>query len=226
MKFEHCPVDLGYQDLASETKPSGRKYCDPNGNFYPSITTVLSIMTRDHILEWKNRVGEEEAEKTAFQASSRGTILHDTVEQYIKNNPDYKKGLMPYNLYMFNSIKQILDKNIGKVFAQECALYSKHLGLAGRVDCVAEFDGEISIIDFKTSKYSKEKEKINNYFTQECAYAIMWEERTGTPITKLVTIMASDYDSPTVYIEHRDNWVKTLLNTIKQYKMENDANVI
>ena len=107
---------------------------------------------------------------------------------------------------------------IGTIYAQECPLYSKHLGVAGRVDCVAEFDGKLSIIDFKTSLKPKKKEWISKYFMQETAYAIMWEERTGKPITQLVTIMDVDDNEPLLFIEHRDNWAKQLLQTIDDYK--------
>lgn len=221
MNFKYEPIDLGYDDLVAETGENGRKYVDPEGNWYPSITTVLSILSRDFIEEWKKRVGEEEANAISYRAATRGTAIHEMAEQYLLNNPDYKEGRLPSDLFSFNTIKPILDSRVGRIYAQECPLYSKHLGVAGRVDCVAEFDGKLSIIDFKTSKKPKKAEWIHNYFIQEAAYAIMWEERTGMPITQLVTVMTVDHDSPMVFIEHRDNWVNKLLGTIKQYKQEN-----
>jgi hypothetical protein len=124
---------------------------------------------------------------------------------------------MPHIMQSLNSLKPFLHR-IGTIYAQECPLYSKHLGVAGRVDCVAEFDGKLSIIDFKTSLKPKKKEWITKYFMQETAYAIMWEERTGKPITQLVTIMDVDDSEPLLFIEHRDNWAKQLLQTIDDYK--------
>ena len=118
----------------------------------------------------------------------------------------------------FLTVKDILDERIGKVYGQELPLYSDHLGVAGRVDCVAEFDGKISIIDYKTSRKPKLRKYIENYFQQEAAYAIMWEERTGVPITQLVTIIAVDNEPAQVFVEHRDNWSEKLLNTIELYK--------
>ena len=125
---------------------------------------------------------------------------------------------MPNVIENFKDIKGILDERIGKVYAQEIPLYSDHLGLAGRVDCVAEFDGVLSIIDFKTSRKLKKKKWIEGYFIQESAYAIMWEERTKTPIVNLVTIISVDGEPAQVFKEHRDNWTPKLLETIDEYK--------
>ena len=120
-------------------------------------------------------------------------------------------------LFDFNRIKNILDDRIGLVYGQELPLYSDHLKVAGRVDCVAEFDGKLSIIDYKTSRKTKKKEWIDGYFMQECFYAIAWEERTGMPITQLVTIISVDDAPAQVFIEHRDNWDKKLVETIEKY---------
>ena len=216
--FEHVKVDLGYGDLDSETKTTGRNYVTPDGKRYPSVTTVLSILTEDSIREWRARVGEETANKISHRASTRGTAVHAIIEDYINNEPEYAKKYMPNVYDNFLSVKSVLDDRIGKVYAQECALYSEHLGVAGRVDCIADFDGKISIIDFKTAKKPKKAEWITNYFIQESAYAVMWEERTGMPITQLVTIVAVDNEQPQIFIEHRDKWTEQLRDTITEYK--------
>jgi len=216
--FKHENVDLGYEDLVAETSSSGRKYAAPNGVRYPSVTTVLSILNEEFIQRWRARVGEEEANKVSHRASTRGTAVHDCIEKYLDNNEDYAKEYLPNIIDNFNAIKPVLDERICTIYLQEAALYSEHLGLAGRVDCVGEFDGVLSIIDFKTSKKIKKKEWITNYFIQEAAYAIMWEERTGTPIVNLVTIITVDNEAPQVFVEHRDNWVPKLLETINEYK--------
>lgn len=215
--FIHETIDLGYSDLDAETTSSGRLYRTPGGGF-PSVTTVLSILTEDHIREWRARVGEDEANKISHRASTRGTAVHAIIEDYINNKEDYAEKYMPNVVENFLSVKPVLDERIGTVYAQECALYSKHLGVAGRVDCIAEFDSTISIIDFKTAKKPKKAEWITNYFIQESAYAIMWEERTGIPITQLVTIVAVDNEQPQIFIEHRDNWTEKLRDTITEYK--------
>ena len=217
-RFEHVGIDLGYDDILAETTDTGRKYKCPNGVSYPSVTTVLSILNEDAIRKWRQRVGEEEANKISHRAATRGTAVHEIIEDYLNNKADYTEGYMPNVIENFKDVKGILDANIGKVYAQEVPLYSDHLGLAGRVDCVAEYNGKLSIVDFKTSRKTKKKEWITNYFIQESAYAIMWEERTKQPITQLVTIISVDNEDPQVFVEHRDNWTKKLLETINEYK--------
>lgn len=217
-KFEHIGVDLGYDDINAETTDTGRKYKCPNGISYPSVTTVLSILSEDAIRAWRKRVGEEEANKISHRAATRGTAVHSIIEDYINNKEDYSEGYMPNVIENFKDVKGILDERIGKVYAQEVPLYSEHLELAGRVDCVAEFDGVLSIVDFKTSRKLKKKKWIEGYFIQESAYAIMWEERTGMPIVNLVTIISVDGEEAQVFKEHRDNWAPKLLETINEYK--------
>lgn len=217
-KFEHIGVDLGYDDINAETTDTGRKYKCPNGISYPSVTTVLSILSEDAIRAWRKRVGEEEANKISHRAATRGTAVHSIIEDYINNKEDYSEGYMPNVIENFKDVKGILDERIGKVYAQEVPLYSEHLELAGRVDCVAEFDGVLSIVDFKTSRKLKKKQWIEGYFIQESAYAIMWEERTGIPIVNLVTIISVDGEEAQVFKEHRDNWAPKLLETINEYK--------
>jgi len=216
MKFIHEYVDLGYDDLAVETTERGRRYVDPSGGDYPSVTTVLSILSEDAIREWRARVGEEEANRVSHRASTRGTSVHAIVENYLKNEDT--SGYLPHIQQSLRNLKPILDNRIGKIFGIETALYSKHLGLAGRCDCVAEFDGVPSIIDFKTSKRIKTKDKISSYFAQMSAYAIMWEERTGMPIINTVVIMDVDDNEPLVFKEHRDNYTPLLFDTIKEYR--------
>ena len=116
------------------------------------------------------------------------------------------------------NLKPVLDENITTIYGLEVPLFSEHLGVAGRCDCIAEFNGVPSIIDFKTSRYIKKKEKISNYFAQGAAYSIMWEERTGLTAPNIVIIMDVDHEKPSVFVEHRDNWTELLHNTIKEYR--------
>jgi hypothetical protein len=204
--FEHLNYDLGYADLESETLETGRHYQTPDGKKYPSITTCLSILSEKGIAAWRKRVGDVEADKISFRASTRGTAVHEIIEDYINNVPNYTKKYMPNIVANFLDVKEILDTRIGKVYAQEVPLYSHHLGVAGRVDCVAEY------------KKAKLRKYVEAYFMQESFYAIAWEEITGLPITQLVTIIAVDNDEPQVFIEHRDNWSGPLQDTIKKYK--------
>jgi len=218
MNFIHEPIEL--LELKAKTSKTGRMYTTPTGEEYPSITTVLSILSRDSIQKWRERVGEEEANKISRIASTRGTKVHELLERYVDNEPDFLKGELPHIVQSFKDVQPILDSKLDKVYAQEAPLYSDHLGLAGRVDCVGVWNGKNSIIDYKTSRKPKKKEWVSNYFMQCAAYAVMWEERTGMPITQLVVLIAVDNNEPQVFIEHRDNWTKQLIDTIDKYKDE------
>ena len=215
-EFIHEKVDIGYDDLVADTQPSGRTYIDPDGNRYPSITTVLSILSEEAIAAWRKRVGDEEANRIGHRASSRGTSVHAIIEKYLLNEDttDY----LPHIRQSLENVRPILDKNITKIYGLETPLYSRHLGVAGRCDCVGVFDGVPAIIDFKTSRRVKTHDKISNYFAQMAGYAVMWEERTGMPITNTVIIMDVDDNEPLVFREHRDNHIDLLIDTIKEYK--------
>ena len=220
--FEHVPVEL--TEMNAVTTEKGRLYHTPEGINLPSITTVLSILSRESIAKWRARVGHEEANRISHRASTRGTAVHAIIEKYINNEENFKDGYTPDIISSFLDLKPIMDDRIGRIYAQEAPLYSNHLGVAGRVDCIADFDGKLSVIDFKTSLKPKRYDYVTNYFMQETAYAIMWEERTGRPITQLVTIISVDNNDPQVFIEHRDNWVRPLRETIAQYNAENSGN--
>ena len=213
--FEHEKLDIGYDDLVADTRETGRVYVAPDGSRYPSVTTVLGILSEDSIREWRQRVGEEEANKVSHRASNRGTAVHSIIEKYLKNE-DTSDNL-PHIKQSLANLRPILDKSIGKIFGLETALYSRHLGMAGRCDCIAEWNGVPSIIDFKTSRRIKKKENIASYFAQASAYAIMFEERTGLAIPNTVIVMDVDDNHPLIFEEHRDNFVELLLSTKKEY---------
>lgn len=213
--FEYEELDIGYDDLVADTRETGRVYVAPDGSRYPSVTTVLGILSEDSIREWRQRVGEEEANKVSHRASNRGTAVHSIIEKYLRNE-DTSDNL-PHIKQSLANLRPILDKSIGKIFGLETALYSRHLGMAGRCDCIAEWNGVPSIIDFKTSRRIKKKENIASYFAQASAYAIMFEERTGLAIPNTVIVMDVDDNHPLIFEEHRDNFVELLLSTKKEY---------
>ena len=168
-----------FHDLEVETTPTGRFYKTPEGNLYPSVTTVLGAQKNEGLLRWRKWVGNEEADRIMHHASTRGTALHEAVERYCDNEEEYfAPGEMPHVKSMFKSIEPQL-KNIGVIAVQEAPLYSDFLGLAGRVDLIGEWDGVPSIVDFKTSSRRKKKSEIKSYFMQATAYAHMFEERTN-----------------------------------------------
>jgi genome maintenance exonuclease 1 len=219
-KFNHVQHGIVLPDPHCETTPNGRFYYPPNGEKYPSVTTVLSIQDKSGLEAWKKRVGEEEAKKISNQAAVRGTEVHLIAEEYIDNKADYARGKMPANLFTFNSIKPLLDANLDNIWYQEAPLYSQFIRTAGRVDLIAEWQGKLSIIDFKTSRKPKKKEWIKGYFMQESFYAVAFEERTGKPIKQLVTLVAVDDDEPQVFIEDRDNHIHDFIKLREQFKKE------
>ena len=219
--FEHVNVNLGYDDLKAETLKSGRTYVTPDGEKYPSITTALGYRDRWKWAQWRKQIGEEEANRRTRHATTRGTNVHNIAERYLNNEEDYIKtpgDKMPHVLFSWTTLRKVLNERIGKVYMQECPLYSDQLKVAGRVDCIAEFDGELSIVDFKTSGRIKERSEISSYFMQECAYAIMFEEQTGIEINQLVTLMVVDEDdTPIIFIEKKEDWIDPLINEITYY---------
>ena len=217
-KFNHNIIELGYEDLVAETTDTGRTYKCPDGSSFNSVTTVLKVLSEDAIQAWRRRVGEDVANKIGVRAANRGTAVHSIIERYLDNDVEYDKDVMPDVLSTFKDVQPILDEHISEILGLEAPLYSKHLKLAGRVDCVGVFDNKLSIIDFKTSRKIKKKEWIHNYFAQASAYAIMFEERTGIPVPQLVIIIAVDNQEPQVFVEKRDDWTELLFKAKEIYE--------
>jgi len=213
--FNYCPPKE-LQNLKSETFPDGRRYYVlPDGTKLPSVTTVIGAKSKKAILEWRRRVGEEEANKISRKASGRGTNVHTLCERYLNN--ESLGDIMPDAKEMFLTLKPLLNR-INNIHYQECSLWSTKLGMAGRVDCIGEFDGVLSVIDFKTSKKIKNREDIDNYFAQCVAYACMYEELIGQGIDQIVIIMAVEDSEPLLFIEKTEDHLNTLLEYIKFYK--------
>lgn len=214
--FNHVPVEL--KNLDFKIVNGDRIYQTPDGKFYPSVTTVLSQHTKQGIMEWRKRVGEEEANKISRQAAVRGTKFHNMVEQFLNNSYGQESlSVLDQELYKL-TIPEL--KKINNIRALEAPLYSHHLRLAGRVDCIAEYEGKLSIIDFKTSRREKDKEHILHYFMQASAYAIMFEELTNIPINLLTIIIAVDDGFIQTFQAKRDDFVESLLYYRDLYEME------
>jgi len=216
--FNHVGLEANLPELTRETTPQGRRYFTPEGKSYPSITTVLSMLSKDSIKKWREKVGEVEANKISQQASTRGTAVHQLAEDYLNNKEDWKKGAMPSNLFSFNQIKPILDEYVDNIRLQEVFLYSDRLETAGQVDCIAEYDGVLSIIDFKTSRKPKKEEWITSYFMQAAFYAAAFYERTGIPIKQGVIIIAVDGEEPQVFKVSTGEYLKHFKAVRDKYK--------
>ncbi len=216
MTFNH--IDLNLPQLERETIDGVRYYKVPDNDELiklVSITSVTSHKNRQIFVNWRKKIGEEEADKITRQATSRGTDMHTLVENYLYNRD--LPEVQPLSDFLFKISKSTLNR-INNIHALEGSLYSKQLGIAGTVDCIAEFDGELSIIDFKTSKKPKPREWIEHYFVQCMAYGCMLYELTGIPVKKLVIIMACENGECVVY-EERDKtkYIKLLTEYIREF---------
>jgi len=211
--FKHVPTQL--TELNTVTNNGKRFYQTPDGNFFPSVTTVMSIHSKAAILEWRKRVGEEEANRISSKAARRGTKMHTVCEHYLENKE--LKNVMPDTMGLFKSIQPFIDDYVDNVYAVEAPLYSEHLKVGGRVDCVAEFDGKPAIIDFKTSSRVKTEDNIQNYFMQCAAYAVMFEERTGISIPRIAIIMAVEGNDPLLFVKKRDDYIDNFISLRLQY---------
>ena len=207
---------LGDIELETINKNGKRLYVTPDGESYPSVTTVLSDYKKQGIIDWRKRVGEKEANKISTKASRRGTKVHKLCEDYLNNESTFK-DYTPDNVEMFKSIQPTLNE-IEVVYAQERTLFSHHLKTAGRVDCVGKFRGKTHIIDFKTSNKPKKWEWIDTYFMQGSAYSVMWEEMTGVPVPYIAIIIAVADDVPQVFVENRDTWINKFIEIRSNYQ--------
>ena len=212
--FNH--LDLPELPKLSRKNIDGKRmYCTESGDRFPSVTSVLSVRGKKGIFEWRQRVGAEAADQISRKASTRGTRIHKLCEDYLNNKPLPELSLLDKDTCStFRPIVERID-NIHRV---EPFMFSKHLGMAGQCDCIAEFDGKLSIIDFKTSRRLKRHDQISGYYAQCAAYAIMYEELTGIAINRTVILIAVDGEQPQVFTEKRDNYVDYLLESKRMFE--------
>lgn len=202
LPFEQCP----------RVEIDGQRYYETPAGRFKSVTTILGEkMAKQAIVAWKQRVGEEEAQKVAHQASVRGTAVHTLAEAYLLNRDDWKRGAMPFNLETFSKIRPLLDQHVGSVYGIEVPLYSARLKAAGTGDLLCGFQGVNSVLDFKTSKRVKREEDIESYFIQATAYSMMAEELTQLKFPQIVILMAVDHDDPIVFVKDRNEYVDRVL---------------
>ncbi len=216
MTFTHCNF-LGELELEKKETPGCRLYQLPNGNWVPSITSVTSFYNREVFVNWRKRVGIEEANRITKKATSRGTDFHEAAQAYLMNLEMDWEEFKPLTKFMFHHAKPYLDK-INNIHAIERTLYSEYLGLAGRVDCIAEYEGELAVIDFKTSEKIKPEKWMENYFVQETFYAAAYYELTEIPVKKLITIMVTPGGEVEVFDKrNKGDYIKLLVRYIKEF---------
>ena len=189
------------------------------GEKYPSITSVLSIRQKEGLIKWRQRVGEEVANHVMITSANRGTAVHNMVEDHlnnidINNVEKYKKQFLPR--MMFQVLKPVLN-NINNISLQEAQMFSEKYTVAGRCDCIAEYDGELSVIDFKTSKGEKEEDWIENYFIQGAAYAEMYEEHFGTPINQIVILVVTEEGTTQIFKKNKQEYLPKLKEAIESF---------
>lgn len=219
--FEHVNIDLPPK-LKREEIDGKRYYRLPDDDITKlvSMTTVTSFQSRKSIAEWRRKVGTETANKISQRAASRGSDMHLMVEHYLKN--EEVPETQPLSEFLFKFAKPYLN-NLNKIHALEKSLYSKQLGVAGTVDCIAEYNGELAIVDFKTSKEPKPREWIESYFVQAAGYACMLYELTGITVKKLVIIMSCENGECAVYEEYdKSKYIRLLVQYIREWKEFNE----
>ena len=220
-KFNHLRQSPGLSfNIQHESRNGKRFYATPAGELYPSITSILGEFSKASIQEWRKRVGETEANKISGKASRRGTRLHSVCERYIQNEDEFLTGELPHIVELFKTIEPFLDR-IDNVHGVELGLYSDHFGVAGRTDLIAEFDGKLSVIDYKTSNRIKKKEWCESYFAQGSFYAIAYEELTQIPVSQVVIVIAVDNDQPQLFVEKRNDWADKIWEAKKLYELNN-----
>lgn len=203
-------------DLKTTEGNQGRFYLTPTGNKYPSVTTMLGYGDKPWLKEWRESMGEEAANAEMKRAADRGTAVHLMIERHLQNDPDPTKDCLPEHIPEYKSVRLAL-KNVDNIVLQESALFSDTLKLAGRVDCIGEYNGKLAVIDFKTSTNTKTTYMINDYYLQTTAYAVMFEEMYGIHIPDLVIIMSVERGLPLVFREKTDKFIAPLCERINTF---------
>ena len=219
--YNHKTINL--PEIKATTTDGVRLYETPEGNHYPSITTVLSVRNKKGLHDWRKRVGDDVANYVARKAANRGTAVHHMCEDYLNNDFDeekHKKKFLPYVL--FNQLRESVLRKVNDIYSQEAGLYSDKYKIAGRVDCIAEYDGKLSIIDFKTSSKERSDEWNESYYIQASAYAEMFEERTGIAINQVVILVVTEDGVVQEFVKNKKEYLPLLSDVIKEWKVKNE----
>ena len=223
--FNHVPVTV--PKLETKTVDHKRFYVTPEDNYYPSITTVLSIRKKEGLMEWRKRVGNDVANYVARTASARGTKVHHMCEDYLNNQhiewpekwKEHEKDFLPWCL--FGQLRNKVLGNIDEIYAQDCSLYSDKYRVAGRVDCIAKYNGELSIIDFKTSTKERSDAWNENYYIQGSAYAEMFTELTGIDTNQIVILVVTEDGTVQEFTKSKNDYLIDLSEAIEEWSRQN-----
>ena len=214
MAFNFIELDKQVLPKTKGKRIDGFRFYNIDGKNYPSITTVLGIRKTEQLKGWREKIGEGVANWEMGRAARRGKSFHTLVEQYIKGETPSIRDVLPLGL--FKLLKPYIDQ-IDNIHLLEAIMYSKKLTVAGQVDCVAEYNGKLSVIDFKTANKERQEDWIDNYFLQTTAYAHMYEETFGTPIEQIVILIASEDGTTQAFVKNKADYEKELGTAIQNF---------
>tara|TARA_B100001778_G_scaffold254994_1_gene215047 strand:+ start:357 stop:1052 length:696 start_codon:yes stop_codon:yes gene_type:complete len=214
MAFKFIELDKQVLPKTKGKRIDGFRFYNIDGKNYPSITTVLGIRKTEQLKGWREKIGEGVANWEMGRAARRGKSFHTLVEQYIKGETPSIRDVLPLGL--FKLLKPYIDQ-IDNIHLLEAIMYSKKLTVAGQVDCVAEYNGKLSVIDFKTANKERQESWIDNYFLQTTAYAHMYEETFGTPIEQIVILIASEDGTTQAFVKNKADYEKELGTAIQNF---------
>ena len=214
MAFNFIELDKQVLPKTKGKRIDGFRFYNIDGKNYPSITTVLGIRKTEQLKGWREKIGEGVANWEMGRAARRGKSFHTLVEQYIKGETPSIRDVLPLGL--FKLLKPYIDQ-IDNIHLLEAIMYSKKLTVAGQVDCVAEYNGKLSVIDFKTANKERQESWIDNYFLQTTAYAHMYEETLGTPIEQIVILIASEDGTTQAFVKNKADYEKELGTAIQNF---------
>ena len=213
-KFNFIELDKTILPKTKGMRVDGHRFFNIDGTNYPSVTTVLGIRKTEQLKEWRQKIGEDVAKWEMGRAARRGKSFHTLVEQYIKGETPSIRDVLPLGL--FKLLKPYIDQ-IDNIHLLEAIMYSKKLTIAGQVDCVAEYNGKLSVIDFKTANKERQEDWIENYFLQTTAYAHMYEETFGKPIEQIVILIASEDGTTQAFIKNKADYEEELGKSIQNF---------
>ena len=214
MKFIHTDIDKKILPQTKGKKINGHRFYEIDGTHYPSVTSVLSMRKSEGLTKWRESIGENVANWEMRRCANRGKSLHTLVEQYMNNETPSIRDVLPLGL--FKLIKPYVDQ-IDNIHALEKIMYSKKLTIAGQVDCIAEYNGKLSVIDFKTANKERQESWVENYFIQTSAYCEMYEELYGKAIDQIVILIVTEEGATQTFVKNKKDYLPLLKPAIEEF---------
>ena len=213
-KFNFIDLDKSKLPVTKGKNIDGFRFYDIDGKAYPSVTSVLGIKKKAELQGWREKIGEDVANWEMGRAARRGKATHLLVEEYLKGKTPSERGVLPLGL--FKLLRPYIDQ-VDNIHLLETIMYSPKLTIAGQVDCIAEYNGKLSVIDFKTANKERQESWIDNYFLQTTAYAQMYEETFGKNIDQVVILLASEDGSVQNFIKEKKDYMSPLMKSIDEF---------